>query len=937
MPAITPTSSSIKEINTIHIKGARANNLANIELFIPKNKLVVFTGVSGSGKSSLTIDTLFAEGQRRYVESLSSYARQFLMRMKKPEIDFIKGICPAIAIEQKVTTRNARSTIGTLTEVYDFLRLLYARIGKTFDPETGEEVRKHEVSDVVDFIKSQKEGTKIQIFSPLTKGASIDKILTLALQKGFTRVFSNNKTIDIQSILDGEENLETTNSILLVIDRLTYKSNDEGLVNRLGDSILTAFSESNGSCLIWTSAGPIQEFNNRFELNGKSFPEPTPHLFNFNNPYGACPKCEGFSMVMGIDEKKVVPDSSISVYEGAIVCWKGEKYGQWLNELIENAHHFNFPIHTPYQELTKSERKLLWRGNQYFAGIDSFFEELQEKLYKIQNRVMLARYRGRTKCPVCDGSRLREEASYVKIGGKSIGDLVELPIDQLFQFFSSLSFNAYDQKIAKRILLEIHTRLQFMLQLGLNYLTLNRLSSTLSGGETQRINLTRMLGSHLTNSMYILDEPSVGLHPKDTSRLVEVLKVLRDKGNTVIVVEHEEDVIRNADYLIDIGPGAGIHGGKVVFEGPYSEIASCTNEESLTTSYLNGQLKIPLPTSRRTPKNFIKITGARQHNLKKIDVQIPLEVMTVVSGVSGSGKTSLIKDILYPALLSHLDLPTKKSPGSYDQLSGALSAITGIEMVNQHPIGKSSRSNPVTYVKAYDAIRQLMADRQISHIRGYKPKHFSFNVDGGRCDLCKGEGEQIIEMQFLADIRLQCESCEGKRFKKEVLEVTFKEKNIADILEMSVEEALEFFVDEKEIYQKLLPLEKVGLGYIKLGQSSSTLSGGEAQRVKLASFIGREKADEHLLFIFDEPTTGLHFHDINKLLDAFHNLIDNGHSVIIVEHNLDIIKCADWVIDLGPEGGINGGYLLYEGPPEDLIACTKSYTGAFLKEKMAIS
>ncbi len=937
MPAITPTSSSIKEINTIHIKGARANNLANIELFIPKNKLVVFTGVSGSGKSSLTIDTLFAEGQRRYVESLSSYARQFLMRMKKPEIDFIKGICPAIAIEQKVTTRNARSTIGTLTEVYDFLRLLYARIGKTFDPETGEEVRKHEVSDVVDFIKSQKEGTKIQIFSPLTKGASIDKILTLALQKGFTRVFSNNKTIDIQSILDGEENLETANSILLVIDRLTYKSNDEGLVNRLGDSILTAFSESNGSCLIWTSAGPIQEFNNRFELNGKSFPEPTPHLFNFNNPYGACPKCEGFSMVMGIDEKKVVPDSSISVYEGAIVCWKGEKYGQWLNELIENAHHFNFPIHTPYQELTKSERKLLWRGNQYFAGIDSFFEELQEKLYKIQNRVMLARYRGRTKCPVCDGSRLREEASYVKIGGKSIGDLVELPIDQLFQFFSSLSFNAYDQKIAKRILLEIHTRLQFMLQLGLNYLTLNRLSSTLSGGETQRINLTRMLGSHLTNSMYILDEPSVGLHPKDTSRLVEVLKVLRDKGNTVIVVEHEEDVIRNADYLIDIGPGAGIHGGKVVFEGPYSEIASCTNEESLTTSYLNGQLKIPLPTSRRTPKNFIKITGARQHNLKKIDVQIPLEVMTVVSGVSGSGKTSLIKDILYPALLSHLDLPTKKSPGSYDQLSGALSAITGIEMVNQHPIGKSSRSNPVTYVKAYDAIRQLMADRQISHIRGYKPKHFSFNVDGGRCDLCKGEGEQIIEMQFLADIRLQCESCEGKRFKKEVLEVTFKEKNIADILEMSVEEALEFFVDEKEIYQKLLPLEKVGLGYIKLGQSSSTLSGGEAQRVKLASFIGREKADEHLLFIFDEPTTGLHFHDINKLLDAFHNLIDNGHSVIIVEHNLDIIKCADWVIDLGPEGGINGGYLLYEGPPEDLIACTKSYTGAFLKEKMAIS
>lgn len=937
MPAITPTSSSIKETNTIHIKGARANNLANIELFIPKNKLVVFTGVSGSGKSSLTIDTLFAEGQRRYVESLSSYARQFLMRMKKPEIDFIKGICPAIAIEQKVTTRNARSTVGTLTEVYDFLRLLYSRIGKTYDSTTGEEVRKHEVSDVVDFIKSQNEGAKIQIFSPLAVEDSSDKTLTLALQKGFTRIFCNNRTIAIQSILDGDEKLETSEPIYLVIDRMAYKNNDESGINRLADSILTAFSESNGSCVVWTESGPIREFNNRFELNGQSFPEPTPHLFNFNNPYGACPKCEGFSMVMGIDEKKVVPDPSLSVYEGAIVCWKGEKFGQWLNELLENAHLFNFPVHTPYQELTKAERKLLWRGNPYFAGIDSFFEELQEKLYKIQNRVMLARYRGRTKCPVCDGSRLREEASHVKIGNKSIGDLVELPIDQLYQFFSTLSFTPFDQKIAKRILLEIHTRLEFMLQLGLSYLTLNRLSSTLSGGETQRINLTRMLGSHLTNSMYILDEPSVGLHPKDTSRLVEVLKVLRNKGNTVIVVEHEEDVIRNADYLIDIGPGAGIHGGRVVYEGPFSKIASNTNKDSLTTSYLNGQLKIPLPISRRNPNRFIKITGARQHNLKKIDVHIPLDVMTVVTGVSGSGKTSLIKDILHPALLSHLDLPTKKSPGSFDQLTGAISVITGIEMVNQHPIGKSSRSNPVTYVKAYDAIRQLMADQQLSHIRGYKPKHFSFNVDGGRCDLCKGEGEQIIEMQFLADIRLLCENCEGKRFKKEVLEITYKQKNISDILDKSVEEALEFFKDEKEIYQRLLPLEKVGLGYIKLGQSSSTLSGGEAQRVKLASFIGREKQNEHLLFIFDEPTTGLHFHDINKLLDAFNSLIENGHSVLIVEHNLEIIKCADWIIDLGPEGGINGGYLIFEGPPEALVACSKSYTGAFLKEKMVDS
>ena len=937
MQQIPTKLSDIKGANFIHIKGARANNLSNIEIGIPKNKLVVFTGVSGSGKSSLTIDTLFAEGQRRYVESLSSYARQFLMRMKKPEVDFIKGICPAIAIEQKVTTRNARSTVGTLTEIYDFLRLLYARIGKTYDPESGEEVRKNEVSDVVDFIKGLKDGTKIQIFSPLSRGDSIGKLLTLALQKGFTRIFSGNKTFDIQSILDKEEVLPNNDHIMLIIDRLVYRNGDEGLVNRIADSILTAFSESNGTCLVWTDSGEIKDFNNRFELNGKTFPEPTPHLFNFNNPYGACPKCEGFSMVMGIDEKKVVPNPSLSVYEEAIVCWKGEKYGQWLNQLIENAHLFDFPIHTPYQELSKSQRKLLWRGNQFFAGIDSFFEELQEKLYKIQNRVMLARYRGRTKCPVCDGSRLREEALFVKISDKSIGDLVELPVDQLYQFFSGLSFNSYDQKIAKRILLEIHTRLDFMLQLGLNYLTLNRLSSTLSGGETQRINLTRMLGSHLTNSMYILDEPSVGLHPKDTSRLVEVLKVLRDKGNTVIVVEHEEDLIRNADYLVDIGPGAGIHGGRVVFAGPFSQISTHTKEDSLTTSYLNGKLKIPLPLSRRTPKRFIKITGARQNNLKNIDVQIPLEVMTVVSGVSGSGKTSLIKDILYPALLSHLDLPTKKSPGSFEQLTGSLSSITGIEMVNQHPIGKSSRSNPVTYVKAYDSIRQLMADRQISHIRGYKPKHFSFNVDGGRCDLCKGEGEQIIEMQFLADIRLQCENCEGKRFKKEVLEVTYKEKNIADILDMSVEEALQFFEDEKEIYYKLLPLEKVGLGYIKLGQSSSTLSGGEAQRVKLASFIGREKQDEHLLFIFDEPTTGLHFHDIKKLLDAFNNLIENGHSVVIVEHNLDIIKCADWVIDLGPDGGINGGYLLFEGPPEELISCSKSYTGAFLKEKITIS
>ena len=940
----TESSGDFDIQNNIYIKGARGNNLKNVDLVIPKNQLVVVTGVSGSGKSSLTMDTLFAEGQRRYVESLSSYARQFLMRMKKPEIDYIKGICPAIAIEQKVSTRNARSTVGTLTEIYDFLRLLFARIGKTYSPISNKLVKRHQVSDVVDFIHNHEEGTKIQLFIPIQEkypDRTLEQELKLLLQKGYTRIKYKKEIFNIEDFLDSNKKLLNkkiekvkANEFRILIDRFVVKLEDEDNKKRIMDSIQTAFYESLGQCIVDVVEQKEAYFNNRFELDGMSFLEPSPQLFNFNNPYGACPTCEGFGRVMGIDHDKVIPDQSKSVYEGAVACWRGEKYGQWLDWLLEQAHKFDFPVHTPYQDLSRDEQKLLWKGNEYFDGINAFFTELEEKTYKIQNRVMLARYRGRTVCPECEGGRLRKEASYVKINNRHISELVFMPIDELLVFFKNIKLSDFDAKVARRLLLEINNRLAFMCDVGLGYLTLSRISSSLSGGETQRINLTRTLGSNLTSSMYILDEPSVGLHPRDTNRLVKVLKSLRDLGNTVIVVEHEEDVIQNADYLIDVGPEAGIHGGEIVFAGAYNKIYD-TAANSLTTKYMNGSMNIPLPAKRRPARNFIEINGARQHNLKNIDVKFPLNTLTVVCGVSGSGKTTLVKKILHPAMVKHLGENYSQAPGMHKSLDGDLHQITKLEMINQNPIGRSSRSNPVTYVKAYDAIRSLMSKQQISNIRGFQPKHFSFNVDGGRCDACKGEGEQIIEMQFLADIRLECEECGGKRFKTEVLDVEFKGKNIHDILDLSVEEALDFFVDNKDIKNKLQPLFDVGLGYVKLGQSSSTLSGGEAQRVKLASFLGKERSTEKILFIFDEPTTGLHFHDIRKLLDALNALVDKGHTVIVVEHNMEVIKSADWVIDLGPDGGKNGGHLVFQGIPEDLVNIKESYTGQYLKEKLS--
>lgn len=932
-----------KNNQVISIKGARSNNLKNIDLDIPKNKLIVVTGVSGSGKSSITMDTLYSEGQRRYVESLSSYARQFLMRMKKPDVDYIKGICPAIAIEQKVATSNARSTVGSLTEIYDFLRLLYARIGKTFSPVSGELVKKHEVSDVVDFINSFKEGDKAQLFIPIQHKYSDRKLeqeLNLLLQKGFTRIQINGELSRIEEILDDKK---TDTQVLIseiqdkdyriLIDRFVVKKDDEENQKRIADSIQTAFYESEGECIIELIGKATESFNNRFELDGMEFIEPTPQLFNYNNSFGACPKCEGYGRVMGIDDNKVIPIPSKSVYDGAIACWRGEKLGKWLESFLNVAHKFDFPVHRPYQELSKGHKKLLWKGNEFFHGIDDFFAELEEKTYKIQNRVMLARYRGKTTCPNCEGARLRKEAIYVKVNDKAISELVNIPIDEFLEFIENLEFSDHDFTIAKRIILEVTNRLQFMCDVGLGYLTLDRLSATLSGGETQRINLTRTLGSNLTSSLYILDEPSVGLHPRDTNRLVNVLKTLRDLGNTVVVVEHEEDIIKSADYLIDIGPAAGIHGGEVVFAGPYKDIYKKA-AKSLTPLYMSGKMSIPVPEVRRKYVSKIQIKGANQHNLQNIDVTFPLNTLIVVSGVSGSGKTTLVKHILYPALKKQFGLPFKVAPGQHNAIEGDLDQVTSVEMVNQKPIGKSSRSNPVTYVKAYDAIRTLMSKQQLSKIRGFKPKHFSFNVDGGRCDTCKGEGEQVIEMQFLADVRLECEDCKGRRFNQEVLDVRYNDKNIFDILNLSVDEAIEFFSEVKEVVTKIKPLSDVGLGYIKLGQSSSTLSGGEAQRVKLASFLNKERITEKIVFIFDEPTTGLHFHDIQKLLIALNALVEKGHTVIVVEHNMEVIKSADWVIDLGPGGGKEGGELVFQGRPENLAKIKKSFTGQFLKEKL---
>ncbi len=939
---VTKRSSKKIPENVIQIKGAKANNLNNIDVLIPKNKMVVVTGVSGSGKSSLTIDTLFAEGQRRYVESLSSYARQFLMRMKKPEVDYIKGLCPAIAIEQKVSTRNARSTVGSLTEIYDYLRLLYARVGKTYSPVSGQLVKKHEVFDVVDFIYGLKDSTKIQIVAPLQikSGRTRLSTLNLLLQKGYTRILLNDENQRIEDLIaelekskKKQKKEEDNSPFFLLIDRLVIDKEDDEMKKRAADSIQTAFYESEGECIIYVGETEKHLFNNRFELDGILFDEPTPHLFNYNNPFGACKKCEGYGKTIGIDPEKVIPNKKLSIYEGALACWRGEKGGKWLDLLVKNAHHFDFPVHKPYQDLSKEQKALVWEGNEFFSGITQYFNDLEEQLYKIQNRVMLARYRGKTDCFECDGKRLRKQATYVTVGNKSITELVDIPIEKLKAFFDTLDFSDQDQSIANRLILEINNRLGVMMDVGLNYLTLSRLSSTLSGGETQRINLTRTLGSNLTSSLYILDEPSIGLHPRDTERLISVLHNLRDLGNTVVIVEHEEDVIRSSDYIVDIGPEAGIHGGNLVFAGPGKDIFKKGNK-SLTTAYLTNEMQIPVPEIRRKSSNRLLLNGAQAHNLKDINVQIPLNTLTVVTGVSGSGKTTLIKHILHPAIARKIGEPISAKAGAFDSLEGDYKLITQVEMVNQNPIGKSSRSNPVTYVKAYDAIRALFANQQLARIRGFKPKHFSFNVEGGRCEACKGEGETLVEMQFLADVRLLCDECNGHRFRDEVLDIKYKDKSIFDVLNLSILEALDFFSEEKEIISKIKPLNDVGLGYVKLGQSSNTLSGGEAQRVKLASFLGREKPGEHVLFIFDEPTTGLHFHDIQKLLNALNALIERGHSIIVIEHNLEIIKNADWIIDLGPEGGEDGGYLVFEGTPEALLKVKKSYTGKFLAEKL---
>ncbi len=967
-PALSPLTSHVSlsdevvDPNHITIKGARTNNLRNVDLRIPKNKLVVVTGVSGSGKSSITMDTLYAEGQRRYVESLSSYARQFLGRMKKPDVDYIRGICPAIAIEQRVTTGNARSTVGSMTEVYEFLRLLFARIGHFYSPVSGGLVKKHEVSDVIDFIKNLPEGTRGLVLLPFPKKykeRTLAQELNLLLQKGYTRVQFGEETLQIQDILDGTEtrfdwtapaHTFREKGLRMLLDRFAVKADeDPSTWMRLADSVNSAFTESEGECVVQLVGEKTPHvFNNRFELDGIEFPEPSPQLFNYNNPYGACPTCEGYGRVLGIDRDKVVPDKSKSVYDGAVACWKGEKYGDWLTWFLAASHKFDFPVHKPYEDLSREEQKVLWGGNQHVNGIDAFFKELETATYKIQNRVMLARYRGKTTCHTCEGGRLRPEALCVKIGipanqspnqpitkspGKNLSDLTTVPLDEVLAFFKQLDLSDHDRQIAKRLLLEIEGRLKFMVDLGLGYLTLDRISSTLSGGETQRIHLTRTLGSNLTASMYLLDEPSVGLHPRDTGRLVRVLKDLRDLGNTVVVVEHEEEVIRNADFLVDMGPEAGVHGGNVVFAGDFSTINEAA-PESLTAQYLSGKMGIEVPTLRRRATDFLTIKGARQHNLKNIEVKIPLHCLTVVSGVSGSGKTTLVRDILYPAVSQHLPENSGKQLGQFDALEGPVKKITRVEFINQNPIGKSSRSNPITYVKAFDYIRDLFASQQLSKIRGFQPKHFSFNVEGGRCEACKGEGEQIVEMQFLADVHLECEECRGKRFRAEVLDVQFKGKNIFEVLNMSVEEALNFFKGNKEITARIEPLFEVGLGYVQLGQSSSTLSGGEAQRVKLASFLIRENGAGHIFFIFDEPTTGLHFHDIKKLLKAMNALVEKGHTVLVVEHNMEVIKSADWVIDLGPEGGKFGGHLVFQGRPEELAEVAGSYTGEFLREKL---
>ncbi|WP_299335261.1 excinuclease ABC subunit UvrA [uncultured Psychroserpens sp.] len=915
----------------IIIKGAKLHNLKNIDVVIPRNKLVVITGLSGSGKSSLAFDTLYAEGQRRYVESLSSYARQFLGRLNKPKVDVIKGIAPAIAIEQKVNSTNPRSTVGTSTEIYDYLKLLFARIGKTYSPISGQLVKKHRTKDVLDLVKSFDDREKLLLLSPiiLEEGRTMADKLSVLKQQGYARIQHKETVLRIEDAL--ENDLKT--NVFLVVDRIIVKHEDD-FYNRLADAIETAFFEGKGTCIIESLSDQKRtEFNNRFELDGMTFLEPNPHLFSFNNPYGACPKCEGYGDVIGIDEDLVIPNTGLSVYENAIFPWRGESMSWYRDQLVNNSHKFDFPIHKPFFELTKDQKQLVWNGNQYFEGLNSFFAELESKAYKIQNRVMLSRYRGKTKCNVCKGKRLREEANYVKINNVTITDLVEMPLDQLANFFKQLELDDYDTKIAERLLKEINNRLSFLSNVGLDYLTLNRKSNTLSGGESQRINLATSLGSSLVGSMYILDEPSIGLHPKDTEKLIKVLQALRDLGNTVIVVEHDEDIMKAADEIIDIGPEAGTFGGEVVATGTFKDILK---SKSLTAQYLNETLQIEIPKTRRTSKYQIEIIGAREHNLQNIDVVFPLEMLTVVTGVSGSGKSTLVKKILFPAIQKQLTGFGDK-PGQFTELKGNFKTIKHIEFVDQNPIGRSSRSNPVTYIKAYDDIRALFSNQKLSKIRNYQAKHFSFNVDGGRCETCKGDGEVTIEMQFMADVHLTCETCNGKRFKKEVLEVTFEGKNIDDILTMTIDDAIAFFDTHNvaKIKNKLQPLQDVGLGYVALGQSSSTLSGGEAQRIKLASFLGKGSKSDNTLFIFDEPTTGLHFHDIKKLLKSFQALIGKGHSIIVIEHNIDLIKCADHIIDLGPEGGNRGGQVVAYGTPEDIVKNKASVTGQFLKEKIS--
>lgn len=910
----------------ILIKGAKLHNLKDITVGIPRNQLVVITGLSGSGKSSLAFDTLYAEGQRRYVESLSSYARQFLGRLDKPKVDNIIGIAPAIAIEQKVNTSNPRSTVGTSTEIYDYLKLLFARIGKTYSPISGNEVKKHTVTDVVETALAYPDGTKLLLLAPISipKDRTVEQVLKLLLQQGYARILHQGEVIRLE-----EDNLpKKLGKFQLVVDRIVVQHNED-FQHRLADAVETAFFEGKGECMLQeVESEVLKHFSNRFEMDGITFLEPNVHLFSFNNPYGACPECDGYGDTIGLDEDLIVPNTGLSVYENAIYPWRGETMSWFRDQLVNNAYKFDFPVHKPWYELSAEQRQLVWDGNKYFTGLTDFFKELEEKSYKIQNRVLLARYRGKTRCHSCHGRRLRKEANYVKIQGKSISDLVEISIEKLQAFFRELTLSPYEQEVAKRLLIEINSRLQFLSDVGLGYLTLNRKSNTLSGGESQRINLATSLGSSLVGSMYILDEPSIGLHPRDTDRLIKVLKSLRDLGNTVIVVEHDADIMKAADYIIDIGPEAGTHGGEVVAAGTYEQLLKA---DTLTGKYLSGRLSIEPPKKRRTSPHYISLIGCRENNLKNIDVTFPLDMLTVVTGVSGSGKSTLIKKLLYPAMQKELNASNEKI-GQFTRIEGKYKQLQSVEFVDQNPIGKSSRSNPITYLKVYDDIRNLYANQKLAKMRNFSAKHFSFNVDGGRCEVCKGEGEVTIEMQFMADVHLTCEACGGKRFKKEVLEITYEGKNIDDLLNTTIDDAVAFFAAHKQtkIAEKLKPLQDVGLGYVTLGQSSSTLSGGEAQRIKLASFLSKSESKEKVLFIFDEPTTGLHFHDIRKLLNSLQALIEKGHSVIVIEHNLEMIKCADYIIDLGLEGGEKGGSIIAKGTPEEIAKCKESYTGSAL-------